>query len=167
MLVLGVADLAGMPVAEQRISVNGAIKVTGPDGSVEVGPASAGKVEVALEAWPGLRRTLFLLEDGTLWPAAAPLETPPAEVAVRVEPSIPVNVRISVAGRSVKYWVEDPRGNVLPRRDVLLEVTGGTAGPKSEKDGRTLFNVQLSGPFATVSVADAQTGVTALAEVRP
>ena len=141
--------------------------VTGDDGSVDVGPPSPGRVEVSHQQWPGLRLTAYVLDDGrTVYPASAPVGEAVATKAMDVFPAIPVNVRIKVDGRSVTYWVEDPEGAILPGRDVRVSLSAGSRSTGSTAGGRTTFTLEGQGPV-TVSVADAATWVTAVAEVRP
>jgi hypothetical protein len=166
-LVAGVADLAGLPVSGQRLQADGKEVETSADGTVPLGLVRVGKIELRSLTWPDLRRTLFVLEERTLWPQSTPLSAASQKVPVRLEPAIPVNVRQSVKGRSVTYWVEDPKGRVLVNREVVLHVTGGRAGPEVVKDGRHTVAIEPSGRSATVSVADRTTGVTALVEIRP
>jgi hypothetical protein len=163
----GVADLAGLPVAGQRLFADGRPADTGDEGSIALGPARAGKIQLKLEAWPALQRTLYLLDSKTLWPPSAPLATPRQALELRLEPAIPVNIRLRISGHSATYWVEDPKGKVLPHREVSVSVSGGSAGRGVERDGRTTVTVEPRGETATISVADRKTGVTALAEVRP
>ena len=163
-LFAGVSDLAGLPVPAQRLWMNGVERETGADGTVSLGPAQPGKVELKLEAWPALRRTLYVLDANTLWPRSVPSGASQS-LAIRLAPAVPVNVRVKVQGHVVTFWVEDAKGDLLIGRAVALEVTGGRAGPRSESNGRFRVTVEPSGPSTTVSVADRATGVTALAEV--
>ncbi|HEX4621917.1 MAG TPA: hypothetical protein VH208_10160, partial [Myxococcaceae bacterium] len=144
-LFAGVADLAGLPVAGQRLLADGRPAETGDDGSVALGPASPGKVQLKLEAWPALQRTLYLLDAQTLWPPSTPLATPRQTLELRLEPAIPVNIRLKISGHSATYWVEDPKGKVIPHREVSVSVSGGTAGRGVERDGRTTLTVETRG----------------------
>jgi hypothetical protein len=78
-----------------------------------------------------------------------------------------VNVRVVARGPEVTFWVESPRGDVLPGRKVALTVSSGVIGPAEDKDGRSKVIVrELKGP-ATISVVDVETQVIGLAEVKP
>ena len=162
----GVADLAGRPVPGQKLRVGGVELLTGEDGTVGLGPLRPGQVEVRHAQWPGLREVVHVLEGGLIFPEAPPLGTSVARLSVALAPPVPVNVRVQVTGHQVTYWVEDPKGKVLPEREVAVTLSGGSRGGSQVKKGRTSFTVTAAEPV-TVSVADVQTGVTALAEVRP
>jgi hypothetical protein len=164
----GVSDLAGLPVPEQPLRVDGADFDTGADGTVRLGPARPGKVEVVHAVWPGLRRTLYVLgPSGPVFPVDEPLVPTPVSREARLAPAVPVNVRLQVEGARVTYWVEDSQGRILPERHVHVWQSAGTRSAEElREDGRRSFIVTGPGPVS-VSVADVETGVTALAEVRP
>lgn len=165
-LVLGVADLAGLPVPGQRLLAGTREVTTGEDGTVDLGPPTPGKLEVSHAQWPGLRQTLFVLDGPQLYPRTDPLGSAVQTVTVKLAPAIPVNVRIQVEGRQVRYWAEDAEGKVLPDRRLELQLSGGSHGPPQERGGRFAITVVTQSPI-TVSVADVLTGVTGLAEVKP
>lgn len=165
-LLLGVTDLAGLPVPGQQVLAGGRTLTTGDDGTVRAGPAVPGKLEISHAEWPGLRRTLFVLEGPKLYPRAEPLGARPKSVELQVAPPVPVNVRLRVEGRKLTWWAEDVNGQVLRGRRLELQLSAGTHTPPVERGGRFEATVSVPSP-ATASVADALTGVTALAEVRP
>jgi hypothetical protein len=126
-----------------------------------------GRVEVVHGLWPGLRRTVHVLaEGGPVFPLEPPLAVVAAEQSVRLEPSLPVNVRVEVEGSRVTYWVEDVSGRVLEGRPVHVWLSAGARSDVEVRGGRGSFVVKHEGPVS-VSVADVRTGVTALVEVRP
>lgn len=160
------ADQAGLPLPDERLRVDDRVVTTGPDGSVDLGPATPGKVFIRHDEWPGLKVTVYVFDPKRVFPYGPPEGSGVARLAVALAPPIPVNVRLEVHGRDVTYWVEDPKGRLLPERPVEVTLSGGQRGPLQQHEGRTTFQVQAAGPV-TVAVADAQTGVTAMAEVRP
>ena len=166
-LYAGVSDLAGLPVPAQALRVDGHEVVTGVDGTVRLGPARPGKVELAHAVWTGLTRTVHVLgSDGPVFPMERPLVPSFVAQNVRLAPAVPVNVRMQVAGPRVTYWVEDASGQVLSGRNVFVSLSTGERTDEVTKEGRTSFTVRAAGPVS-VSIADVATGVTALAEVRP
>lgn len=167
-LVLGVADITGAPVAKQELVVGGEVLVTSRDGTVRTKPPVAGaSLDVRHKRWQGLSLRLFGVADGGVFPQTPILGSETRVLVVRVAPALPVNVRVSVRGREVAYWVEDPKGVLLRGRAVEIALSGGTRGADDEaKDGRRRFTVTAS-TQVSVSVADAQTGVTAVTVVRP
>ncbi|ATB48728.1 hypothetical protein [Corallococcus macrosporus] len=166
-LYAGVSDLAGLPVPEQPLRVNGREVTTSWDGTVPLGPARPATLEISHGVWTGLTRTVHVLGPlGPVFPLEGPLVPSDATVRVRLAPEIPVNVRLTVSGTRVTYWVEDANGQVLPGREVFVSLTGGERVEARVEGGRTSFTVRAPGPVS-VSVADVATGVTALAEVRP
>lgn len=166
-LSASVSDLAGLPVPGQPLRVGGSEFVTGADGTVRLGPVRPGAVEVVHAVWSGLRRTVYVLgPQGPVYPLDAPPVSASVERTVRLAPPVPVNVRLQVDGARVTYWVEDAKGQLLPERRVHVWQSAGTRGEEEVRDGRRSFVVRAAGPVS-VSVADVQTGVTALAEVRP
>ncbi|NOJ77345.1 hypothetical protein [Myxococcus xanthus] len=166
-LYAGVSDLAGLPVPGQPLRVDGREVTTGTDGTVRLGPARPGTLEISHGVWTGLTRTVHVLgADGPVFPLERPLVSSAASQRVRLAPEIPVNVRLTVSGTRVTYWVEDANGQVLTGREVFVSLTGGQRAEERVEEGRTSFTVRAPGPVS-VSVADVATGVTALAEVRP
>ncbi|MBJ6765827.1 hypothetical protein JGU66_34160 [Myxococcaceae bacterium JPH2] len=167
-LFAGVADLAGLPVPGQRLRMGPETRVTGDDGTVELGPARPGTLQVQHAVWPGLGATVYVLgPSGPVFPAAPPLSPGAVSRAVTLGPPLPVNVRIRVEGARVTYWVEDAKGRVLPSRPVHVSLSAGAREAESEREGRHSFTVGGARGAVTVSVADVDTGVTALEEVRP
>ncbi|WP_187323519.1 hypothetical protein [Stigmatella aurantiaca] len=168
-LFLGVSDLAGLPIAQQPLLVGGKQWLTGDDGTVSVGAPSSGKIEVVHGVWPGLRKTLHVLAQGSLvYPQDPPLVAAPVVRKVQLQPAIPVIVQLQVEGARVTYWVEDLKGQVLMDRAVHVALSSGHPSAQEVREGRTRFT--LTGSQAervSVSVADVATGVTALAEVKP
>ncbi|WP_342374500.1 hypothetical protein NVS55_24460 [Myxococcus stipitatus] len=162
-----VSDLAGLPVPSQPLRVDGHPVTTGTDGAVSLGQLSPGTHLVSHGVWTGLARTLHVLGDaGLAYPLDAPGLPDAISRQVRVAPSVPVNVRLLVDGTRVTYWVEDASGKVLDGRQVHVALSSGAREAQEVRDGRTSFTVRAERPVS-VSVADVDTGVTALAEVRP
>ena len=168
-LQVGVSDLAGLPVAGQPLKVGGESRVTGADGTVDLGRLRPGKVEVSHSVWPGLRKVIYVLGPGGLvYPQDPPLVPAPVTQQVRVEFSVPVNVRLQVEGAKVAYWVEDLQGHVLADRPLHVALSSGHADAVETREGKTTFLVAGASPGrVSVSVADVKTGMTALAEVKP
>lgn len=166
-LFVGVTDLAGLPLPRQPLLVGDRQLVTGDDGSADVGKPAPGRLELTHKQWPGLRLTAYVLDDGqTVYPASSPVGEAVARRSVELYPAVPVNVRIKIDGRSVTYWVESAEGDVLPGRDVRVSLSSGTRSQGTTAEGRTTFKVEGGGGPVTVSVADAATWVTAVAEVQ-
>ncbi|WP_309895662.1 hypothetical protein [Archangium sp.] len=166
-LYAGVTDLAGLPVPAQPLRLGEETRVTGEDGTVALGPVRPGRVEVVHGQWPGLRQTVDVVaEGGPVFPLEPPLAPAVAEQSVRLEPSLPVNVRVEVQGSRVTYWVEEASGRILEGRSVHVWLSAGSRTDVEVKGGRGSFVVKHEGPVS-VSVADVSTGVTALVEVRP
>jgi hypothetical protein len=168
-LQIGVSDLAGLPIPAQPLKIGDGQRVTGADGTVSLGPLRPGKVEVIHGVWPGLRKVIYVLgSSGPVYPQDSPLVPAPVEQRVRIEPFVPVNVRLQVEGARVTYWIEDLQGHVLPDRPIHVALSSGRQEAVEVRDGRTRFTVAGAGPGrASVSVADVQTGMTAVAEVKP
>jgi hypothetical protein len=169
-LFVGVSDLAGLPIPAQPLKVGGAQRETGADGSVSLGLLRPGRVEVVHGIWPGLRKVIHVLgPSGPVYPQDPALVPAPVERKVRIEAFIPVNVLLEVEGTRVTYWVEDLRGNVIANRPVHLVLSSGRQeAVEILRDGKTRFNVVGARPGrVSVSVADVQTGMTAVAEVKP
>ncbi|HEX8703005.1 MAG TPA: hypothetical protein VF815_29480, partial [Myxococcaceae bacterium] len=168
-LYVGVSDLAGLPIPNQPLSIGGEQRLTGADGTVRLGPPRPGKLEVVHGTWPGLRKTIHVLDaKGGVYPQDPPMVPAPVVQAVRLEPPVPVNVRLQVEGRWVTYWVEDAQGRVLPDRPVHVVLSAGRQEAVESREGRTRFSVSgTSVARVSVSVADVKTGMTAVAEVKP
>lgn len=169
-LFVGVSDLAGLPIPAQPLKVGGEQRETGADGTVSLGPLRPGRVEVVHGIWSGLRKVIHVLgPSGPVYPQDSALVPAPVEKKVRIEVSIPVDVKIEVEGSRVTYWVEDLRGNVLVDRPVYVDVSPGTPGPEEKlRDGKRRFTVTGAGAQRVrVSVADVQTRVMAVEEVKP
>jgi len=168
-LQVGVSDLAGLPIPAQPLKVGGEQRETGVDGTVSLGPLRPGKFEVVHGVWPGLRKVIHVLgPSGPVYPQDPPLVPAPVARKVRIEPFVPVNVRLEVDGAQVAYWVEDLRGNRLPDRPVHVALSSGRQEAVEVHDGKTRFRVVGAAPGrVSVSVADVQTGMTAVAEVKP
>ncbi len=168
-LYVGVSDLAGLPIPAQPLTINGKQEVTGADGTLRLDASNgSGRIEVVHGVWSGLRKVIHLVAPQLIYPLDPPLVPAPVQLEVQVFPFIPVNVRLQVEGTRVTYWVEDLQGRVLPDRPVHVALSSGHQEAVETRDGRTRFTVVGAQPGrASVSVADAQTGVTAAAEVKP
>ncbi len=168
-LYLGVSDLAGLPIPEQPLLVDGERRVTGADGTVRLGTPRPGRLEVVHGVWPGLARTVYVLDSsGRVYPQDPPLVPAPVERTMKLEAPVPVNVRIQVEGPRVTWWIEDSRGQVLEGRPAHVVLSSGRQQGVEVREGRTRFTVVGAEPGrVSVSVADVQTGVTAVAEVKP
>ncbi len=168
-LYVGVSDLAGLPIPAQPLKVGGESRQTGPDGTVSLGPLRPGKLDVVHGVWPGLRKVIHVLgPSGPVYPQDPPLVPAPAEQRIRVEATVPVIVRLQVDRARVTYWVEDLRGRVLPDRPMHVVLSSGRQEAVEVREGRTRFTVVGARPGrVSVSVADVQTGMTAVAEVKP
>lgn len=166
-LVVGVLDLAGLPVPGERLIIDGAERVTGANGTVAVGPLAPGTYEVAHAIWQDLRQTVHVLDaTGTIFPEDPPPGTPPVHRDVQVAPPVPVNVQLRVQQDVVTWWIESPDGALLPDREVAIRVSPGTRSELPAEAQRRKFRVE-SAERSTVSVTDVLTGVTAIAEVVP
>ncbi len=161
-----VTDLAGLPVPKQPLLAGEQALQTGADGTVVIGPVRPGTVELRHARWNGLRLSVHVLPDLSAFPPSSPVRGPSAELEVRLAPAAPVNVRAEVRGREVTFWAEDERGQELAGRALSLAASAGeVSGPRVNGARQT---VTLSGAGrASVSIADALTGVTALVEVAP
>lgn len=169
-LFVGVSDLAGLPIPAQPLKVGGEQRETGADGTVSLGLLRPGRVEVVHGIWPGLRKVIHVLgSSGPVYPQDPALVPAPVEKKVSIEAFIPVNVRLQVEGSRVTYWAEDLRGNVLPQRPLHVALSSGRQETVEKlRDGKTRFTVAGARPGrVSVSVADVQTGMTAVAEVKP
>lgn len=161
---VAVVDLAGLPVPNQPLEVDGREQVTDARGLAAF-PAREGLHLISHRRWPGLRTRLWVLGEAPgLFPAAAPLLPARASATVSVAPPVPVNVRIQVAGRTVRYWAEDADGRVLPERPLAVTLSSGSSAQAAEVGGVRTLEVPGTARV-TVSVADPTSGVTAVAEV--
>jgi hypothetical protein len=159
-------DLAGAPVPEQPIRVGERLVRTGADGVAGLGALAPGAHEIRHEQWTGLRLTLHALAPGLVWPSGARPGTAEQHIELLMAPPIPVNVRVAIAGREVTWWAEDAAGRILPNRQLAVHVEGAQLGRSRQVDGRT--SAMLAGRArAQISVADVETGITAIAEVPP
>jgi hypothetical protein len=159
-LVAGVFDLAGWPVADQPLTLGARALRTGRDGRVVLGRVTE-SVELRHGEWPGLRRMIHVV-GGKATPLDSPREAPVEAVTLRLGPPVPVNVRLQVRGAELSYWVEDPRGRLLPNRKVLIAFSTGERIDAVTTARRGV--VRFPDPGAAVSVADVATGVTAVTE---
>jgi len=168
-LYVGVSDLAGLPIPNQPLSIGREQKLTGADGTVRLGPPSPGRLEVVHGIWPGLRKTIHVLDaKGAVYPQDPPLVPAPVRQTVRLEPPVPVDVKVTVEGRRVKYWVQDAQGRVLKDRKVYVALSSGRQEAVESRDGYTWFSIGgAGGARVSVSVADVKTGMTAVTEVKP
>ncbi|MGQ0507177.1 MAG: hypothetical protein ACT4TC_17855 [Myxococcaceae bacterium] len=155
-----VTDLAGWPVPRQPLNIGARTLETGADGAALVEPAPDGKLEVRHARWPGLALSVR---------SVAELPEPKraqAFITLNTAPAAPVNLRAEVSGREVTYWVEDASGRPLPGREVAVMTSGPAFTPPKMRDGKQ--SVRIAGNArASVSLADRETGVTALVEVAP
>lgn len=167
-LFAAVTDLAGLPVPAQSLKVGASTITTDSEGVARLMSLADGALEVGHSEWPGLSTTVHVREGGRwVFPGGARPGSLPQKLELIVAPAVPVNVRVEARGAEVTYWVESPRGELLPGRQVRVTVSSGTASAAEDKDGRTRVTIRgLTGP-ATVSVVDLQTQVIGLAEVRP
>jgi hypothetical protein len=168
-LYAGVSDLAGLPIPAQPLKVGGEPRETGADGTVDLGPLRPGKLEAVHGIWPGLRKVIHVLgPSGPVYPQDPPLVAAPVEQRIRIEAPVPVIVRLQVDRTRVTYWVEDLKGRVLPERPMHVVLSSGRKEAVEVREGKTRFTVVGAQPGrVSVSVADVQTGMTAVAEVKP
>jgi hypothetical protein len=168
-LYLGVSDLAGLPIPAQPLKVGGELRQTGADGTVSLGPLRPGKLEIVHGVWPGLRKVIHVLgPSGPVYPQDPPLVAAPVEQRIQIEAPVPVIVRLQVDRAWVTYWVEDLQGRVLADRPMHVVLSSGRQEAVEVREGRTRFTVVGARPGrVSVSVADVQTGMTAVAEVKP
>lgn len=163
---VAVVDLAGLPVPSEPLSIDGRPVTTDAHGLAAF-PATDGAHRIAHRRWPGLRSRVYVLENGhRLFPSSTPVRPAQATLDVSIAPPVPVNVRLRVDGRHVRCWAEDAQGQVLPDRPLVVGLSQGTHTAETRAGGITSFEVQGS-DAVMVSVADRQTGVTAIAEVKP
>lgn len=167
-LILGVVDLAGAPVPKQELEVGAQVLLTADDGTVRTSmPKPGPALHVRHKRWPGLSLGLFVLPDGGLFPETPIIGSTTKVLVVRIGPPLPVNVRMNVRGREVTYWVEDPKGVVLAGRKVEVWLSAGSRGADEELEGGKRRFVVTAATPVDVSIADAQTGVMAVTQVRP
>lgn len=161
---VAVVDLAGLPVPNQPLVIDG--RETRTDGrGLAAFAAAEGVHRVAHGQWPALRGKLWVLDQGRkLFPSSAPVRAVEASAEVPIAPAVPVNVRIAVQGREVRYWAEDSNGKRLPGRAFDVSLSRGEPANASEENGTHRFEAPGSEPV-TVSVADRETGVAAIAQV--
>jgi hypothetical protein len=163
-----VTDLAGLPVPSQPLKVGPHDLMTDAEGVVSLGPLQDTDISLKHRDWPGLTADVHVRENGALvFPRSVRPGSAPASHALTLGPSVPVVVRVEVKGRVVTWWVETPDGQLVPGRDVEVELSEGKAGPAVQRDGHTQFEVQGIKAPATVSVVDVATQVLAMAEVAP
>jgi hypothetical protein len=167
-LYVAVTDLAGLPVPGQPLKVGSTSLTTDAEGVGILGPLADSDLEVRHAEWPGLSTTVHVRDAGHwIFPSGARPGSAPKVFEVQTAPAVPVNVRVEAHGSEVTYWVESPRGELLPGRKVAVTLSSGVAGPGETKAGHTRLRVrELKGP-ATISVVDVETQVIGLAEVSP
>lgn len=142
-----VGDLAGLPVANQRV-IGGARTVTTDVNGEAIFEGAPVPSEVHHADWPGLSVVL----DGGL--ASRPLVV--VSQPVTVGPPLPVNVRVARGAAGWSWWVESPSGEVLDGREV--EVRAGSTAQRLVSRGR--LPLEVRGELVTVT--DLQTRVSAL-----
>ncbi|HZA14199.1 MAG TPA: hypothetical protein VE618_06875, partial [Myxococcaceae bacterium] len=163
---LAAVDLAGAPVPDQSLRVGERLVRTGADGVVAIGALASGAHEIRHEQWTGLRLMLHVLAPGMIWPAEARPGTAEHRTELMIAPPIPINVRVAIAGREVTWWAEDATGRIIPHRRLAVHVEGAQLSRPRTADGRT--SATLAGRArAQISVADVETGITAVAEAPP
>ncbi len=138
-------------------------------------PTGADKpIEILLRSRPTLSALVWRLEtsQGTVtFPEQGPFEPAAVQLKVALAPATPVDVRLEVAGRTVRCQVLDAQGRVLRGREVAVEVaradgTPVTLGPpQPQSDGSIAFLVN-GGTSGRVSVSaiDVASGVSASQE---
>jgi hypothetical protein len=142
-----VTDLAGLPVPGQRLLVGTSELVTGPDGAV----SAPERGELVHAEWPGLRTKL---EDAGQVRARIS-----SALTVRIAPPLPVNVRTSVDGDGLEWWVENPLGEVLDGRSI--DVRTGEGVRRATSQGKTRERVTRG----VVTITDVTSRVSAVVEV--
>lgn len=164
-LFAGVTDLAGWPVPGQVLRIGDERWTTGPDGVADLGPLRLGAWTVRHATWPALSSTVYVLDSQRIFPEGSGTGTGTHRVTLALAPPIPVNVRLRVEGREVRYWAEDPSGALLSDRPLTVRVDGAQVAARRVEAGRTVLTLEGDAP-AQVTVADAATGITAVAQVR-
>lgn len=162
---VGVMDLAGWPVPEQRLQVGELVVVTAADGVAKLGPLAKGTLELRHEKWRGLAVRLHVIDETLAWPTGERPGSATQTVQVTLAPPTPIVVQFAVNGREVTYWAEDPSGKLLEGRVLSAVPVGAQIASTKSEGGRT--KVTLSEAPAQLSVSDVETGVTGLAEVAP
>ncbi len=156
----GVVDLAGWPVPDQPLRVDGRSVTTDAQGAVRLGALSAGAHVISHAQWPGLTLTVHSRAESL---SARP-GTAVADAELALAPPVPVTVRIAVEGRRVRYWAETPKGERVSNRKLSVSVQGAEVTRTQSAAGETSLVLAGDAP-AVVSVADVESGVTALASV--
>jgi hypothetical protein len=165
-LHLAVVDGAGRPVSNQPLTLDRKPLQTDARGLAVV-HIEPGAHVLAHAKWPALRKRLWLLDGGhLLFPRDPPLEPVKTSLALEVAPAVPVNVRVQVEGRELRYWAEDTDGNVLADRPLSLWLSEGAGQEASQGGGVHRLRVPGTGAVSVV-VADVQTGVSVVAKVAP
>jgi hypothetical protein len=166
-LRLAVTDPGGLPVVDAPLRIGTREVRTGIDGTVSLPLPPAGVVDVVHARWTELRLRLHVLGNGS--GAVFPSEAPPiasAALELPLGPVLPVDVRLSVRGRTAHYWVQDSTGRLLPDRALRVRVDGAESpSGVREPDGR--MRLELPAGAQLISVSDALTSVTAAAQVVP
>jgi len=147
-----VTDLAGLPVAGQRVVAGTSAVTTDEQGLGSFPQVSMGELHHG--DWPGLSVVL----DGGL-EAVRPEVAATAEILIA--PPVPVNVRVEREGAGVTWWVESSTGVVLDGRRV--ELRDGSGARQLVSGGRSAAQVARG----VVSVTDLDSRVSAVIEVTP
>lgn len=165
-LFASVTDLAGWPVPGQVLRIGERRWTTGPDGVAHLGPLRLGAWTVRHAEWPSLSSTVYVLDTATsrIFPEGSAIGTSIHRVRYVLAPPVPVNVQLRVQGREVRYWAEDPEGALLADRPLTVRVDGAKVASRRMEEGRVVLTLEEEGP-AQITVADAATGITAVAQV--
>jgi len=166
-LHVNVTDPAGLPVPDAPLRVGEVERTTDDRGRLVLPLPDARHVRISHRDWTGLHLHLHRVDGGAAH--FFPESRPPRATATRtlpLGPPLPVNVRVVVSGRTLRYWAEVPGGGIVPDRELI--VSGGAGrlpAPQRREDG--VHELTLPEGAQLITVSDSQSGVTVVARVRP
>lgn len=143
-----VADLAGLPVAGQKLVSGATSLVTGEDGSVLI---PEGVRELTHAEWPGLRVSID----------SATSEVRVTQTSsVLIAPPLPVNIRVARSAQDFEWWIETSEGNLVDGRAVEIRTSAGARRVTSTGKSREPYS-------GLITITDVASRVSAVVEATP
>jgi hypothetical protein len=162
-----VTDPAGLPVPDAPLWVQGEAHTTDARGRLELPLPEARRIAISHRDWTGLQLHLHRVERAPVqfFPESRPPRAT-TSLMLPLGPPLPVNVRVTVSGRTLRFWAEIPGGGVVPDREL---VATGSAGrlPAARRGEDGVYELQLPEGAQLITVSDPQSGVTVATRVAP
>ena len=162
-----VTDPAGLPVPGAPLKVHGDDHTTDSRGQLTLPVPVAHRIAISHRDWQGLQLHLHRVdgEPVQFFPESRPSRAT-ASLMLPLGPPLPVDVRVVVSGRTLRYWAEVPGGGIVADRELIATGSGGRLPPaRRSEDG--VYELALPEGAQLITVADAQSGVTVATRVAP